>query len=44
MPEPSLNVLYPQGYHYILVNGEITFEQDTCTGQTPGQLLRHGAG
>lgn len=33
-----------QGYHYILVNGEITFEQDTCTGQTPGQLLRHGAG
>ena len=33
-----------QGYHYILVNGEITFEQDICTGQTPGELLRHGAG
>jgi N-acyl-D-aspartate/D-glutamate deacylase len=31
------------GYHYTLVNGEITFEQGRCTGATPGRLLRHGA-
>jgi N-acyl-D-aspartate/D-glutamate deacylase len=33
-----------QGYHYTLVNGEITFENDACTGATPGRLLRHGRG
>jgi len=31
------------GYHFTLVNGEITFEQGKCTGATPGKLLRHGA-
>jgi N-acyl-D-amino-acid deacylase len=30
-----------EGYHYTLVNGEITFEGNTCTGATPGRLLRH---
>jgi N-acyl-D-amino-acid deacylase len=30
------------GYHWTLVNGEITFEQGKCTGATPGKLLRHG--
>jgi N-acyl-D-aspartate/D-glutamate deacylase len=31
-----------EGYHYTLVNGEITFEGQRCTGATPGKLLRHG--
>lgn len=30
------------GYHYILVNGEVTFVDGKETGTTPGQLLRHG--
>lgn len=30
------------GYHYTIVNGIITFEGQTCTGATPGKLLRHG--
>jgi N-acyl-D-amino-acid deacylase len=30
------------GYHWTLVNGEITFEQGKCTGATPGLLLRGG--
>jgi N-acyl-D-amino-acid deacylase len=32
------------GYRYILVNGEVTFEDGRPTGATPGLLLRHGAG
>ncbi|MEN8160371.1 MAG: amidohydrolase family protein [Myxococcota bacterium] len=32
-----------EGYHWTLVNGEITFEGQRCTGATPGRLLRHGA-
>jgi N-acyl-D-amino-acid deacylase len=36
-------VQHAQGYRWILVNGEITFENDVCTGATPGRLLRHGA-
>lgn len=31
------------GYRYTIVNGEITFEGQECTGKTPGRLLRHGA-
>jgi len=31
-----------EGYKWILVNGEVTFEDDRCTGATPGKLLRHG--
>jgi N-acyl-D-aspartate/D-glutamate deacylase len=30
------------GYKWIIVNGEVTFEDDRCTGATPGKLLRHG--
>ena len=30
------------GYRWILVNGEVTFEDGACTGAAPGQLLRHG--
>ena len=30
------------GYRYIMVNGEVTFEDGECTGATPGLLLRHG--
>jgi len=31
------------GYKHILVNGVETFQDGTCTGATPGQLLRNGA-
>src|SRR4029077_20105264 len=31
-----------KGYHAILVNGEITFDEGEPTGATPGRLLRHG--
>lgn len=31
-----------EGYRYILVNGQITFEDGECTNRTPGALLRHG--
>jgi N-acyl-D-aspartate/D-glutamate deacylase len=30
------------GYRYTIVNGEITFIGNKCTGATPGRLLRHG--
>lgn len=33
-----------KGYHAIIVNGEITFQDGQCTGATPGKLLRHGRG
>jgi len=33
-----------EGYRWIMVNGEVTFEDGTCTGATPGRLLRHGRG
>lgn len=33
-----------EGYHYVLVNGEITIRDDKPTGTTPGMLLRHGQG
>ena len=33
-----------EGYRWILVNGEVTFEEGKCTGATPGRLLRHGRG
>ena len=32
----------PHGYKWILVNGEVTFEDGRETGATPGKLLRHG--
>jgi len=31
-----------EGYKWIIVNGEVTFQDDRCTGATPGKLLRHG--
>ncbi|MCC6205375.1 MAG: amidohydrolase family protein [Hyphomicrobiales bacterium] len=30
-----------EGYRWTLVNGEVTFEDGTCTGATPGKLLRN---
>jgi N-acyl-D-aspartate/D-glutamate deacylase len=30
----------PTGMRYILVNGAVTFESNTCTGALPGKLLR----
>ena len=32
----------PDGYRHILVNGEVTFRDNECTGAVPGRLLRHG--
>jgi hypothetical protein len=25
-----------------MINGEVTFQDNQCTGATPGRLLRHG--
>jgi len=33
-----------EGYKWTIVNGQVTFAGDQCTGATPGQLLRHGVG
>lgn len=30
-----------EGHRWILVNGQVTFEDGTCTGATAGRLLRH---
>ena len=30
------------GYRWIMVNGDVTFEDGQCTNATPGRLLRHG--
>ena len=30
------------GYRWIMVNGDVTFEDGQCTDATPGRLLRHG--
>jgi N-acyl-D-amino-acid deacylase len=31
-----------KGYRAIIVNGEVTFDEGSSTGATPGRLLRHG--
>jgi len=31
-----------EGYKWIIVNGQVTFQDGTCTGAIPGKLLRHG--
>jgi N-acyl-D-aspartate/D-glutamate deacylase len=31
-----------EGYQWTIVNGEVIFEENICTGATPGRLLRHG--
>ena len=31
-----------EGYHTVMVNGEVIFEDGKGTGATPGRLLRHG--
>jgi N-acyl-D-amino-acid deacylase len=28
------------GYRYIIVNGQITFQDNVCTGSLPGKMLR----
>ena len=33
-----------KGYNWILVNGEVTFEEGEPTGAMPGRLLRNGKG
>ena len=30
----------PTGLRYVMVNGTVTFEENTCTGALPGKLLR----
>jgi N-acyl-D-aspartate/D-glutamate deacylase len=37
-------VRHAEGYHYTMVNGELTFIDGKPTGTTPGRLLRHGNG
>jgi N-acyl-D-aspartate/D-glutamate deacylase len=37
-------VQYAEGYRWIMVNGEVTFEDGKCTNAVPGRLLRHGRG
>jgi N-acyl-D-amino-acid deacylase len=37
-------VQYAEGYRWIMVNGDVTFEDGKCTNATPGRLLRHGRG
>jgi N-acyl-D-aspartate/D-glutamate deacylase len=32
----------PEGYRHIMVNGEVTFSDNICSGAVPGRLLRHG--
>src|SRR5207245_9226140 len=31
-----------EGYHWIMVNGQVIFEDRQCTGATPGRLRSHG--
>jgi N-acyl-D-aspartate/D-glutamate deacylase len=31
-----------EGYRWIMVNGQVIFEDGKCTGETPGRLLRFG--
>jgi N-acyl-D-aspartate/D-glutamate deacylase len=31
-----------EGYKWMVVNGQVTFEDGRCTGATPGRLLRRG--
>jgi len=31
-----------EGYKWIIVNGQVTFQDGECTGATPGKLLRYG--
>ena len=33
-----------KGYNWIMVNGEVTFEEGEATGAMPGRLLRNGRG
>lgn len=33
-----------EGYRWIMVNGDVTFEDGICMNATPGKLLRHGQG
>ena len=33
-----------EGYHWVMVNGQVTFEDGKPTGELPGKLLRHGRG
>jgi len=36
-------IVRSDGYYYTICNGVVTFEGETCTGATPGHLLRHGS-
>jgi N-acyl-D-aspartate/D-glutamate deacylase len=33
---------YPEGIHYVVVNGQLVVDQEQCTGLTPGRALRRG--
>ncbi len=33
-------IQWPKGVRYVMVNGTVTFEENTCTGALPGKLMR----
>jgi N-acyl-D-aspartate/D-glutamate deacylase len=41
-PNDWRRVQRAEGYRWIMVNGQVTFEDGNCTGVHPGKLLRHG--
>jgi len=41
-PNDWRRVQQAEGYRWIMVNGDVTFEGGNCTGAHPGKLLRHG--
>ena len=41
-PNQRQHLQHAEGYHWILVNGMITFEDRCCAGATPSKLLRRG--
>jgi N-acyl-D-aspartate/D-glutamate deacylase len=41
-PNDWRRVQRAEGYRWIMVNGQVTFEDGKCTGATSGKLLRYG--
>jgi hypothetical protein len=39
-PEPGKLDLPPEGFHYVIVNGQVVVEDGELTGSTPGRLVR----
>jgi N-acyl-D-aspartate/D-glutamate deacylase len=41
-PNDWRRVQKAEGYRWIMVNGQVTFEDGNCSGAHPGKLLRNG--